>query len=241
MNLPPAYMNYGQPQRVSYVQQPQRVSYIQPRVEYVQPQRVAYSYRPSYIAQPVQQPVVVKEVKPVRAQRSLVSLFPLWIIRFLLILACIGTFIAAALARNKKFGTGDQSFYSQVWISTLVFSCVGFGACFLFFILLVTPVALKAYPLVLLAGLFDLLWSPAMIILGSFCAHREKQLDAQRFNILTNPTGILSSVFAGINRGALGSAAAFALLAGVLFFFSFLLHVIYALKIKKSRAIVNSV
>jgi hypothetical protein len=75
-----------------------------------------------------------------------------------------------------------------------------------------------------------------MIILGSFCAHREKQLDADRFRL-----GILSSVFAGINRGALGSAAAFALLAGVLFFFSFLLHVIYALKIKKSRGIVNSV
>jgi hypothetical protein len=159
MNLPPAYMNYGQPQRVSYAQQPQRVSYvqqpqqvsyIQPRVEYVQPQRVAYSYRPSYIVQPVQQPIAVKEVKPVRAKRSLVSLFPLWIIRFLLILACIGTFIAAALARNKKFNTADQSFYSQVWISTLVFACVGFGACFLIFILLVTPIALKAYPLVLL-------------------------------------------------------------------------------------------
>ncbi len=88
-------------------------------------------------------------------------------------------------------------------------------------------------------GLFDLGWSAAMIILGSFCAHREKLIDNARFsavNLALGPAQLTSAVFGGMNRGAFGSAAAFALLAGVVFFVSALLHIAYALRIKKYLA-----
>jgi hypothetical protein len=155
MHLPPSYMNYGQPQPVQYASyQPRSVQYVsQPRVvQYVQQPRVQYVQQPrvQYVQQ---QPVPVQQVKPVKQQNQF-SLVPLWLIRLLLILLCIGVLIASALVRNNKFKVEPGSFYNNVWITTLVFGCVGFAACLLFFILVIARAVWKAWALVILVSYF---------------------------------------------------------------------------------------
>ncbi len=97
-------MNYGIP--VQYVPQP--VGYV------VRSAPVQQIYAP-YPQQQVVQP------KQARSK----SWIPLALLRLLLVLTLIGAVTAAAKIRNNDLGIKENKVDKSVWITTLVFSCVG--------------------------------------------------------------------------------------------------------------------
>lgn len=210
MYLPPNYMNYGA--------QPIGYGYVQPQRFIAQPVYAPYPGAPLPIAQPP------------RPNRFRYCLHPLGLLRFLLILILIGVVTAASLVRNSHFAiTNESGIDKSVWISTLVFGCVGLVTSMLIFLAYLSKCvwlpACRLLPWTLLFGLFDLAWSIPLIILGSFCAWREH----------TNQ--VIGGDFRNrrINKGAFGVTAAMALLAGVLFFLSALLHFFFGAKFLKEK------
>jgi len=221
------YMNYGQsiPPTYQYYQPPptqMRYTYV-PTIVRPQPQYISYA-QPIYAAPPVAAPVAAPVLKQGIGCNSNYLKSPLGLLRLLLIPSLIGAVISAALIRTRSYtGYQESSWNTSVWITTLVFACVGLATALLIFLFNVCNcINLNAKvnsPCTILFALFDLAWFAALTVLGAFCARREAvggfygtgSSLGEKFNIQ------------GLSQGVFGITAAFCLLSALLHLLSGLL------------------
>lgn len=106
------------------------------------------------------------------------------------------TVIASGLTRNRDLpNRRENSWNNSSWLSMLVFACVGFFILSLIYLMnlcnFVNVRGCRYCPWTILFAIFDLMWFPAMLVLGIFNAIREGK---NRPNFRAN----------SVNQGAFG-------------------------------------